>query len=306
MVRCWPTGDANLVLETPDPEGAAAALRAALPASTTPAATRQPPTVVAVGGPHGAPGRTEMALGLAELASQTGSCLLIEADPSPALGLRLGLSPPDRLHVPVTTGGIDVLLWSADGSPAGILTHGWSRLWDYHTTVVDLGPGPGAFQDWPGQKVVVCRASPSGIVRAAYFLARLDPGYGAWVVVNHLDAEQHVSEEVLDHLGAWAGKRPDAAIGELDDLRWGEPPPASLLNALQPLFTSLQTADQGSWGGLVASQHAQVAHRNQVRVEHFVQPLGTGRVNQVNEEPVPPGFGGWARFDPGEVGAPGG
>ena len=296
----------DLILETPDPEWAATALRAGSPTPDAPVAPIPGPTVVAVGGPRGAPGRTEVALGLAWLASQNGSCLLIEADTSPALGLRLGLSPPAHPYEPVATGGMDVLLWSADSSPAGILSSGWSRLWDYRTTVVDLGPGHQAFQEWPGQKVVVCRASPSGIVRAACFLSKLDPGYRPWVVVNHLETDQHVSREVLHHLGAWAGRNPDAIIGELNDLRWGEPPPVSLQNALRPLDTRLHLTGGESLDGLVGSQHSQVAHRHQVRVEHFGQALGPGRVYQVNKKSIPPGFGGGTRFNPGEVGAPGG
>ncbi len=295
----------DLVLETPDPESAAAAIRAVLPPIDTDPAPVQHPTVVAVGGPHGAPGRTEVALGLAQLASRNGSCLLIEADPSPALGLRLGLNPPDRPYEPVAVGEIDVLLWRADTSTAGMLKSGWSRMWEYQTTVVDVGPGRQALREWPGRQVLVCRASPSGIVRAAYFLARLDPGPRTRVVVNHLDAEQQTGGEVVEQLAAWAGREPDATIGKLDDLRWGEPPPDSLLSSLAPLLAGLQATGPGSWGDLIASQHPKVADRNQVRVEHFGQALGPRRVNQVDEKPIPPGFGGGTRFYPGEVGAPG-
>ena len=295
----------DLVLDAPDPEWAAAALRAASPASDTGPAPPSP-TVVAVGGPRGAPGRTEVALALAWLASRRGPCLLVEADTSPALGLRLGLSPPARPHEPVAAAGIDVLLWSAGGTAAGMLNSGWSRLWDYPTTVVDLGPGRRALQEWPGHKVVVCRASPTGIVRAACFLAGLKPGCEPRLVVNHVDGDEQVRRDLLHHLAAWAGRRPDAVIGVLDDLRWGEPPPVSLQGALEPLADRLQETGGGSWGGMVAPQHPQVADRNQVRVEHFGQTPGPRRVDQVDEKTITPGFGGGARFYPGQVGAPGG
>lgn len=295
----------DFVLEAPDPEWAAAVLRSAAPPPDAASATGQGPTVVAVGGPRGAPGRTEVALGLAWLASRHGPCLLIEADTSPAVGLRLGLSPPSRPYEPVTAHGIDMLLWRAGGSSAGILNSGWSRLWDYRTTVVDLGPGLRAFQEWPGRKVVVCRATPSGIVRAAYFLARLDPGHRPWVVVNRVGQGQQVTQDILHHLGAWTGRPPDATIRELADLRWGAPPSVSLQNALKPLAARLERAGGESGSGPVASQHAQVAHRHQVRIEHFGQAVGSGRVDQVDKEPVPPGFGGGTRFYPGQVGAPG-
>ena len=296
----------EVVLEAADPEWVAAALRARAPTPDLPDDPPPYPTVVAVGGPHGAPGRTEVALGLARIASRKGSCLLIEADPSPALGLRLGLSPPDRPYEPVPSGEIDVLLWRADGSRTGMLRSGWSMLWDYRTTVVDAGPGRDAFREWPGQKVVVCRATPSGIVRAAHFLSRPDPGHPPLLVVNRLEADQNVDRAIMRHLAAWAGRMPDATVGELDDLRWGRPPPRSLLDALKPLADRLRPTDEPSSGDPVAPQHSQIAHGNEVRVEHFGQTFGARGVDQVDEEPVPPGFGGGTRLYPGEVGAPSG
>ena len=59
----------HIVLDEPDPEWAAASLSATLP-SLTPSPYPPPPTVVAVGGPRGAPGRTEVALGIAWLAAR--------------------------------------------------------------------------------------------------------------------------------------------------------------------------------------------------------------------------------------------
>lgn len=294
----------DLVLDAPDPHLVAAALRAASPSNQTALTASQITRVIAVGGPRGAPGRTEVALGLAWLASKRGSCLLIEADDSPALGLRLGLPPPSRPYQPTAVAGVDVLLWRADSSPTGMLNMGWAQLWNYRTTVVDLGPGRQAFGDWPGQQVVVCQASPSGIVRGAYFLAGLGPGCQPWVVVNNLDGDSQTNSEVLHHLGSWAGRDPDALIRRLDDLRWGKPPPASLLDALEPLSARLEEAEP-VLGGLIAPQHAEMAHRHQVRVKHFGQPSGSGGMDEVDKEPIPPGLGGGARFYPGEVGASG-
>lgn len=296
----------NYVLEQPDPEWAATVLRADSPGRDLARGVQEGPTVVAVGGPRGAPGRTEVALGLAWMAARTGPCLLIEADPSPTLGLRLGLPPPTNAYEPVDFHGIDVLLQRAGGSAVGMLVGGWSRLWDYPITVVDLGPCVKSFEQWPGQKVVVCEASPSGIVRAASFLARLDRRRQPWLVVNHLEANDLMQSEVLFHLGVWAERQPDALIGKLDDLQWRKPPPASLQRSLKPLVTLLQQTGKRSSRSPVATQHAQVAHRHQVRVEHLGQPVGPWRVDQIDKEPVTPRFGGGTGFNPGQVGAPGG
>lgn len=296
----------DLVLEEPDPEWAAAGLRLTSPTRQAGLRTPKDSKVVAVGGPRGAPGRTEVALGLAWMAARTGSCLLIEADTSPALGLRLGLPPPAHPYEPTTAHGMDVLLWSAGGSSVGMMNSGWSRFSDYQTTVVDLGPGHSWFEQWPGEKVVVCHSSPSGIVRAASFLTKMGAGQPPWVVINHLEADESVRRQVLLHMGAWAGRPPDALIGHLDDLEWGKPPPPSLRNALSPLMTRLQQTGRESLGGLVASQHAQVAHGNQVRVEHFRQAIGPRRVHQIDKEAIAPRFSGGTGLYPGEVGAPGG
>ncbi len=296
----------HFVLEEPDPEWAVAALRVASPAPDAAPVGRAGPKVVAVGGPRGAPGRTEVALGLAWLAARNGPCLLVEADTSPALGLRLGLSPPTRLHEPVTVDGIDLLLWDPRGSSGGVLHSGWSRLWDYRTVVVDLGPGHRAFEKWPGERVLVCRASPSGIVRAASLLATLGKGRYSWMVINRLAANEHLRREVPSHLSTWTGRQPDALIGELDDLQWGMPPPASIQAALEPLAARFSQTGKESLGGWVASQPAQVTHGNQVRLEHRVHPLGSGRVDQVDKEAVTPCFGGGTGLDPGQVGPPGG
>ena len=296
----------DYVLEAPDPEWAATVLRAGAAGRDLAQGGHQGSTVVAVGGPRGAPGRTEVALGLAWMAAETGPCLLVEADPSPALGLRLGLPPPTSAYEPVSIGGIDVLLQRHGGSAMGMLASGWSRLEDYPVTVVDLGPCVDSFEQWPGQKVVVCKASPSGIVRAASFLAGLGRRQRPRVVVNHLEADDFMHSEVLSHLGVWAGRQPDALIGKLDDLQWGKPPPASLQRCLKPLMTLLQHTGKRSSRSPVTTQHPQVAHRNEVRVEHFGQSVGSRRMDQVDKEPVAPCLGGGTGLDPGQVGAPGG
>ncbi|MCY3562800.1 MAG: hypothetical protein F4Z41_02535 [Acidimicrobiia bacterium] len=228
----------HLVLEEADPEWTAASLSAMFP---SPAASLNPPapTVVAVGGPRGAPGRTEVALGIAWLASRSGPCLLIEADASPALGLRLGLPPPTESHQVVTAGQVDLLLWDPRGSSGGVLRNGWASLWDYRTAVVDLGPGVSAFRDWPGQRVVVCRASPPGIVRTASLLARLGNGLGSHMVINRLPPDDRFGREISRHLAESTGTRPAALIPELDDLDWGAPPPPSILARLEPLMARL-------------------------------------------------------------------
>nr|MDE0501604.1 hypothetical protein [bacterium] len=295
----------HIVLEEPDPEWAAASLAAMRP---TPAdsSNSQAPTLVAVGGPRGAPGRTEVALGIAWLAARSGSCLLIEADTSPALGLRLGVPPPAEPHQVVTVGQVDLLLWDPRGSSGGMLRNGWSRLWDYRTAVVDLGPGMSAFGDWPGQRVVVCRASPPGIVRTASLLARLGGGPPSHMVINRLPPGDPLGGEISRHLASLTGAQPAAWITELDDLEWGTPPPPSIQAALEPLMARLDLVDGPSTGSPVTPQHPQAADRNQVRLEHRSQPLRPRGVDQIDKEPVAPCLMGRTGLDPGEVGPPGG
>ena len=295
----------DFVLTDPDPEWVASVVRTARPAADRSPGARRRQRVVAVGGPRGAPGRTEVALGLAWVAARTGSCLLVEADNAPGLGLRLGLPPPPSPHQTVTTHGVDLLLWSPYRSAGGLLTGGWSMLHEYQTTVVDLGPSPAAFEKWPGERVVVCDARPSGIVRGACFLGKLNGMDPPWVIVNRLEADERVRRQILLHMEDWAGKRPDAQVGILHDLEWGKPPPASLQTALEPLMSRLGEADSASLGGPVATQHPQVADGNQVRVEHFGQPFRPGGVVQVHEKTIAPGFGGGTGLYPGEIGAAG-
>ena len=295
----------DVVLSDPDPEWVASVIRTACPAADRSPVGGRKRRVVAVGGPRGAPGRTEVALGLAWLAARTGSCLLVEADNAPGLGLRLGLPPPPSPHRTVTTHGVDLLLWSPHRSAGGLLTGGWSRMHEYETTVVDLGPSPEAFEKWPGERVVVCDARPSGIVRAACFLGKLNTMDPSWLIVNRLPAEEPLRGQILIHMEDLAGKRLDAQIGILHDLEWGKPPPASIQTALEPLMNRPGERDSASLGGPVAAQHPQVADGNQVRVEHFGQPFRSGGMDQVHEETVAPGFGGGTGFYPGEIGAAG-
>lgn len=257
------------------------------------------PKVVAVGGPRGAPGRTEVSLGIAWLAARNGSCLLIEADTSPALGLRLGLPPPTRFHEPVTVENVDLLLWDPRGSSGAILGSAWSRFWDYRTVVVDLGPDISALQRWPGERVLVCRASPSGVVRAASLLARLGKGSPSHMVINRLPPDQPLLQEITRHLTDWTGTRPAALITELNDLEWGEPPPASIQAALEPLMVRLDLASGASSGSPVAPQHAKVADRNQVRLEHHSQPVGPRGMDQIDEKTISPRLMGRTGLDPG-------
>ena len=295
----------HFVLEEPDPEQAAAILLATRSTNTC-HTTPKSPMVVAVGGPRGAPGRTEVAVGLAWLGARSGACLLIEADPSPTLGLRLGLAPPSRYQEPITTHGIDVLLGGIGETFGGMIHGGWSRLWDYQTVVVDLGPGHRSFENWPGERVVVCEASPSGIVRAAALLARLGGGSLPRTVVNRLRVDQGLGKEFSLHLAAWTGRQPDALIGVHDDLQWRSPPPTSFQTALEPLMAQLTNAAGESAGGLVTAQHVQVTDGHKVRVEHLGQAFGSRGVDQIHKKTVAPRLGGGAGFDPGQVGAAGG
>ncbi len=295
----------HYVLDDPDPQQVAAIIGVAASPQLRDSLPARVPAVIAVGGPRGAPGRTEIAVALAWLARCRGSTLLVEADTSPALGLRLGISPPSRPYQLVAAHGMDLLLWSPRGSVVGMQQTAWSRLFDYETVVVDLGPDPARFDSWVGERVVVCRASPSGIVRAASLLARLGARPPVRTVVNRLGGG-HSHHRMMNHLTAWAGRPPDAVIGELEDLRWGKPPPPSLTAPLRPLLESLAGVGGELGSYPVTAEHAQIADGHQGRIEHPGHSFGSRGVVEVHKEAVPPSLGSRTGFDPGEVGAPGG
>lgn len=143
--------------------------------------------VIGVAGPHGSPGRTEVALALSKELRRLDPVTLIDLDADgPSLSLRLGLSPEPSLldvgscvresgEIPAdmvrTVSGISVItgafgrrIFPLQLARDVILAAAESTPW----VVVDLGPHlPGPINLPVNDVIAVCDASPTGLVRAA-------------------------------------------------------------------------------------------------------------------------------------------
>jgi MinD-like ATPase involved in chromosome partitioning or flagellar assembly len=176
---------------------------AALPDSTPPEDLLQAATAVAseslvrvqagrlisVTGPRGAPGRTEIAVALAEALATTKSTALVDLDvDAPGVGLRLGLRPGPDLHDIVDSiraGDQETLTARRSGNLTVIAGPGPSRagsngaaiiaelldtvVTSFEASIADIGPWqPGipclATSD---AIVLVCEAHPGSLIRAA-------------------------------------------------------------------------------------------------------------------------------------------
>jgi hypothetical protein len=174
-----------------------------------------------VTGPRGAPGRTEVALGLALALGPP--VLLVEADrAAPSLGLRLGLPPERRRPRPRPWSSISAVTMSPGTTPAEL--DGVAASWA-GPVVIDVGPDPvEARRRRPARTVVVASATPVGLVRAAAFLsaaADLRPH----LVLNRCDPGDVPAVAAV--LGPAA-----AAIPELS-ARWEGPPDPRMVDALR-------------------------------------------------------------------------
>jgi hypothetical protein len=174
-----------------------------------------------VTGPRGAPGRTEVALGLA-LALEP-PVLLVEADrAAPSLGLRLGL-PPERSRPQARRWGPIGVVTVSPGTTLAELDE-IAAAWDGRV-VVDAGPEPGqARRRSPARTVVVATATPVGMVRAAAFLAGVADLRPRLVLNRCRPGDAAVVAAVLGP--------PDAIIPELA-AGWGAPPDTRLVDALR-------------------------------------------------------------------------
>ncbi len=140
-------------------------------------------TLVAVTGPRGAPGRTEMALALAFGAADRQRTLLVDLDP-PSIGIRLGLDPhptllealdeirADGVPPPVRRVGPLSILAGVEGGPL-VAPLRWelvrASLNSFDLVVADLGPWPQNDSVIRNARsaVLVCDAAPTGMVRAS-------------------------------------------------------------------------------------------------------------------------------------------
>ncbi len=183
-------------------------------------------------GPRGAPGRTEVALGLAWCMAGDGPVALIDADRhAPALAVRLGIPPrPDVAdavdHIfsngvestPDThrLGRLRVLPGAhRPGEPAlrsETVFDVVEALRGEAAVVVDLGPFPegGETLKASTEAWMVIDASPIGVVRAATALAEW-AGPPPRIALNRVRARS--GDDTLRAVRRWTGLEPAAVIG---------------------------------------------------------------------------------------------
>jgi MinD superfamily P-loop ATPase len=196
-------------------------------------------TVTAVIGPRGAPGTTEVALGLAWESGRTVSTILIDLDlDAPSIAIRLGLPPrPDitdaadgvRMTGTIArdteqqTGPITVITGSHRLGEASIRPAMINDLVDAATVrfdrvIVDLGA---ADPDIPILKradtaILVIDASAVGIVRAAHLVASW-AGPPPTIVLNRAASNRH--GDVIAATREWTGIDPAAVIPDRPSIR---------------------------------------------------------------------------------------
>lgn len=227
-----------------------------------PAAERSDPShrLVAVTGGGGAPGRTEIALALAWIASGRGACTLVDADLSaPGLAVRLGIPPRpdladavDSVHESGTVpeslvhpaGRLRIVTGShRPGEPPLRAEPVFDVIDALRVTtpvVVDTGGWPQGAEIVKAATtgIVVADASPTGIVRTAAVLGewagppprlvlnRVDPGHGG---------------EAVTAVRRWTGLDPVALVpfrrGVMRANRRGGRPDAGMLKALRRVLS---------------------------------------------------------------------
>ncbi len=216
--------------------------------------------LIAVTGARGAPGISEIALGLAWGLGKRHPTLLIDLDrQGPSLSVRLGVLPsPDVAHA------ADAVMFSGD-LPAGVRRAGPLSLLSgpppgqsgplssalinevvqaaggaFRRIVVDLGVGE---PDDPllylaASRILACEASPKGLIRAAATVE-------AWaapppvLVLNRVPPDGE--EDALQAARRWLGLEPVVIVPHLEEIqraaRVADPPSPELVRLLEPLHT---------------------------------------------------------------------
>ncbi|NOY56981.1 MAG: hypothetical protein GXP34_13500 [Actinobacteria bacterium] len=213
-------------------------------------------TLVAVTGPRGAPGRTEIAIAIAWGAARGHRTLLVDLDP-PSLGIRLGLRPHPGLadafdavrsfgelpddHARIV-GPISVLA-GIDGGPLTAALR-WelvrSALGSFDVVVVDLGPWPQGetILRQADTAVLVCDAGPTGLIRAS-MLVDAWQGPTPIPLVNRADDPAATTREVRQALGL----EPAGLIPTLASIRAAarqtSAPPRELIEQVAPVQQSI-------------------------------------------------------------------
>lgn len=231
-----------------------------IPVAATEPSGRGPGQLVAVAGPRGAPGRTEVALGLAWLWSRRGATLLVDADrDAPAVAIRLGLKPrPDLTDASDAlrlTGSLGNGIYQRSGKLTVLVgshrpDEGPLRpelleevieaaLGRFAVVVVDLEPGAGEesrLLKRADHAVLVTEAGAAGLVRTARLVAEW-AGPPPALVLNR--AHGRFARNVVDAARTWTGLEPAAVVPERPAIRAAaraaRPPDRALLRALAPL-----------------------------------------------------------------------
>ena len=197
-----------------------------------PAAERSRPVhpLIAVTGASGAPGRTEVALGLAWLRSGRGRCILVDADlEAPSLAVRLGIAPRPDLADAVDhvhhSGQLDSHLIHPAGR-LGVVTGSHRRgepplrsepVFDVvdaarvtAAVVVDSGRWPQGSEIVKAATaaVIVADASPTGIVRSTTVLSDW-AGPPPLLVLNRVSSR---SADAVTAARRWTGLEPVAVV----------------------------------------------------------------------------------------------
>ena len=213
-------------------------------------------TVTAVVGTHGAPGCTEVALGVSMIGARASSTVLIDADfQAPSLAVRLGVAPrPDIADAADTVRAegtldsscvrnvhrIDVIPGSHREAESvirplmlsGLIETAASR---YSKVVVDLGTATPVDEllETFDEVLLVMEASPVGIVRAAQTTKDWF-GPKPRLIVNKVDVRSRT--EVIDAVRRWTGLDPEAIIAHRNKVHRvasaARPPDRSFTKAL--------------------------------------------------------------------------
>ncbi len=228
-----------------------------------PAATGDEPApagkVVAVTGPRGAPGRTEVALALGWLWSRNHPTLLLDVDvEAPALAIRLGCPPrpdltdvADRVRETGRLGGkaiqrigrLSIVVGShRPGEPAlrsvlveDVVEAGTAA---YALSVLDVGPARGddRLVKRADHAVLVCDAGAVGLVRAARAAAEWS-GPPPALILNRVE-RRHRKDAIVAARRA-TGLDPVSVIPERPAVRYAaraaRPPERGMLRALRRL-----------------------------------------------------------------------
>ncbi|GBE25491.1 hypothetical protein BMS3Bbin02_01777 [bacterium BMS3Bbin02] len=243
-----------VIKDTEEPEVVLHRLRVALPDTLGSPVPTGPITVVT--GPRGAPGITEVAIGVATLIARRRDTVLVDADPTdPAIAVRLNLRPNptiedaiDLIHaghaltpcvqrfaaIGIIAGARNAEYLADSAAP---LLEGIAASTAH--VVVDAGPNPLAtITKRADEAIIVCDASAVGIVRVAKFVAAWS-GPQPQLVVNRVPRRDTL--QVGDAVRRWTGITPTALIPDnpaiRDRSRHALAPHKSLLKALEQVVS---------------------------------------------------------------------